>query len=55
MDYLCYEIKEQCTAKDIETVISGIGACLIMVTLSGLSNVYLEKILKRDEVKLTIW
>lgn len=33
----------------------GVISCLIMVVISGAANVYLEKILKKDEVKLTIW
>lgn len=33
----------------------GVGATLAMVTMSGASAVYLEKVLKRDETKLTIW
>lgn len=40
---------------NIMDTLSGIGACLVMVTLSGMANVFFEKILKRDEIKLTIW
>ena len=38
----------------MDTII-GISACIVMVVISGAANVYLEKILKRDEMKLTIW
>eukprot|EP01034_Spumella_vulgaris_P023034 gene23034-29224_t len=37
------------------STIQGILACLVMVTLSGLSVTYFEKIRKHGEEKLTIW
>eukprot|EP01041_Mallomonas_annulata_P003277 gene3277-6487_t len=33
----------------------GIGAVLLMVTISGFSSVYFESILKRNNEKITIW
>lgn len=41
--------------KSIIDFLIGVGSTLIMVFISGAASVYLEKTLKKDEIKITIW